>query len=367
MLHQHGLNLGLSTIPLITNAKTRSISPENPEGLPGNGGRTASVLGVARKGRPCIEIPQGERATIADIQGAGIIQSIWITVPDRTDHGYFILRDLVVRMYWDDEETPSVECPLGDFFCNGFGTRAVVNSLPIVVNPTGGMNCYFPMPFRKAAKITIENEHAVNVGGIFYQINYTLVDELPPETGYFHAQWRRDKAALGQDYVILDGVQGKGHFVGTYMAWASLGRYWWGEGEVKFYMDEDEEWPTVCGTGTEDYFGGAWCFYETKDNLITETTYSTPYLGYPFYSKTDHTRRDHFGEDAVPMHGMYRWHLMDPVRFEQRLKVTVQQIGHNSMRLFERSDDISSVAYWYQTEPHAVQPEIMPADKRWPL
>ncbi|MDQ0885984.1 hypothetical protein QFZ81_001072 [Paenibacillus sp. V4I9] len=138
------------------------------------------------------------------------------------------------------------------------------------------------------------------------------------------------------------------------MAWAALERYWWGEGEIKFYLDGDEEWPTLCGTGTEDYFGGAWCFYEKENGIPVEVSYSTPYLGYPYYSKSDTTLKEKFGEDSVPMHGLYRWHLPDPIHFESDLRVTIQQIG------------LSSVAYWYQMEPHADFPILLPVHRRWP-
>lgn len=367
MLQNYGLGNALSTAPFVTNNKTRWITAENPNGEKGQGGKEASNLGISRKGRPCITLLQGETVTLADIQGTGVLQHFWITVTDRTDKGYFVLRDLVLRMYWDGEESPSVEVPLGDFFCNGFGARCKVNSLPIVVNPTGGMNCYFPMPFRKSAKITIENQHAADIHGFFYQFHYSLVDVLPDNTAYFHAQWRRENiTAEGKDYTILDGVKGKGQYIGTYLAWAALERYWWGEGEIKFYLDGDQEWPTLCGTGTEDYFGGAWCFYEKIDGKTVEVPYSTPYLGYPFYSKSDTTRTEQFGEDAVPMHGLYRWHIPDPIHFENELRVTIQQIGHNSRELFERTDDVSSVAYWYQMEPHADFPILLPVNRRWP-
>lgn len=199
------------------------------------------------------------------------------------------------------------------------------------------------------------------------RFHYTLVDSLPENTAYFHAQWRRENITTeGKDYTILDGVKGKGKYVGTYLAWAALERYWWGEGEIKFYLDGDEEWPTLCGTGTEDYFGGAWCFYEKENGIPVEVPYSTPYLGYPFYSKSDTTLKEKFGEDSVPMHGLYRWHLPDPIHFESDLRVTIQQIGHNSRELYERTDDVSSVAYWYQMEPHADFPILLPVHRRWP-
>jgi hypothetical protein len=367
MLQNYGLGFGLSTAPLITNGKTRSISAENPKGEVGGGGKEASNLGIARKGRPCITLPQGETVTLMEVNGTGILQHFWITVTDQTEKGKFVLRDLVLRMYWDDEETPSVEVPLGDFFCNGFGVRSKVNSLPIAVNPTGGMNCYFPMPFRKAARITIENQHAVDINGFFYQFDYTLVDELPDEAGYFHAQWSRENIATkAKDYTILENVKGKGHYIGTYLAWAALEEHWWGEGEIKFFLDGDKDWPTICGTGTEDYFGGAWCFYEEQDGKMVETPYNTPFLGYAYYSKTDNTRSHIFTEDTVSMHGMYRWHLMDPIRFVDELRVTIQLMGHNGQELFERTDDVSSVAYWYQSEPHGTFPILLPVERRWP-
>jgi hypothetical protein len=349
----------LSSIPLLFHSRTRSVSAENVRGEPGSGGKASSPLGRGRKGRPSVTVQSGQTLSLVDVAGPGVIQHFWLTVPDRTESERYLLRGLVLRMYWDGEETPSVEVPLGDFFCNGFGTRCNVNSLPIVVNPTGGMNCYFPMPFRRSALITIENQHDQEIKNLFYQFTYSLTEDLPEETGYFHAQWRRtDSVTRGTDHVLLDGVCGQGHYVGTFLATASLGGYWWGEGEVKFYIDDDDAFPTICGTGTEDYFGGAWCFYRESGEGMIEETYSTPFLGYPFCARTSAFSGSRFADTSVPMHGMYRWHIMDPVRFERRLKVTIQDIGHDGRELFERSDDISSVAYWYQTEPHQVFAEM---------
>jgi len=370
------LGNGLSSLPLLTGGVSRSISGENPQGLPGAGGKESSPLGRARKGRPCIALPRGVETTLADVHGPGVIQHVWVTVPDKTDAGFFVLRDLVLRMYWDGEEQPSVEVPLGDFFANGFGARCVVNSLPIVVNPTGGMNCYFPMPFRRSARITVENQHPADIALFFYQVTYMLVPQLAAETAYLHAQWRRENITLaGRDFTILSDVSGAGKYVGTYLAWTSLERFWWGEGEVKFFIDDDEQWPTICGTGTEDYFGGAWCFYEDREGAFTETTYSTPFLGYPYFSEstkvfnsllgTDYRRIDRVF-DVMPKHGLYRWHVLDPILFSRRLRVTIQQIGHTGRELFERTDDVSSVAYWYQGEPHTRFPILPGPRKRWP-
>lgn len=359
---------GLSTLPLMSNGRSRAINAENPHGEKGKGGTASSNLGKSRKGSPCIKgIEPGETVVLAEMEGPGVIQHIWITVTDKTEADNYVLRDLVLRMYWDDEEVPSVESPLGDFFCCGFATGCVVNSLPIAVNPARGFNSYFPMPFRRKAKITIENQHQVTVPAFFYQVDYCLYDELPEETAYFHAQWRRQRlTTLGEDYVILDGVKGRGQYVGTYIALTTLERFWWGEGEVKFYIDGDEEYPTICGTGMEDYFGGAWSFASQADGRTVENTYCTPFMGYPYYSAQHNIHNDYFNDDAPPMRGFYRWHIMDPIHFTEDLKVTVQQIGVCHKGLFERQDDVASVAYWYQTEPHTEFAPLLRKEERWP-
>lgn len=360
----------LSGLPLLKKGKSRSINWENRTGEKGKGGMAASDLGPSRKGSPCIPgLEPGETVTLAEIDGPGVIQHIWITVTDRTsDRNRYILRDLVLRMYWDGEESPSVESPLGDFFCCGFGVSYPVNSMPIAVNPTRGFNSYFPMPFRKKAKITIENQCDETVNAFFYQVDYCLLDELPEDTGYFHASWRRARLTeKGKDYVILDGVKGRGQYVGTYMALTTLERYWYGEGEVKFYIDGDEEYPTICGTGTEDYFGGAWSFATQENGRTVENTYCTPFLGYPYYSHHDtFLHNDYHNDDQMPQRSFYRWHIMDPVLFEEDLKVTVQQIGVYHGGLFERQDDMASVAYWYQAEPHQPFGKLMERKERWP-
>ena len=335
----------LDNLTVLSTDKTRSISAENPEGKRGFGGQE----GGGRKGRPCISLPKGKKTTLADIKGPGVIQHIWITLPDRTEDGPNVLRNLVLRMYWDGQKQPSVEAPLGDFFGQGFGLRHDVNSLMLLSNPNGGLNSYWPMPFAKSCKITVENQHFGPVGGFFYQIDYALRDELPKNTAYFHAQWRRENPTVkGVDHTILDAVKGPGHYVGTYFAWAPLERSWWGEGEIKFYMDGDKKFPTICGTGAEDYVCGAWCFGRT---------YSTPFLGYTLYNSD---------QDNAPQVSMYRWHVLDPIRFEKDLRVTIQQIGHNGRHLYDRADDVSTVAYWYQTLPTGKFPKLGDAEFRRP-
>lgn len=243
-----------------------------------------------------------------------------------------------------------------------------MNSAIITVVPLRGLNSYFAMPFHKHARITIENQHKNPIPAFFYQIDYCLYDLLPEDTSYFHAQWRRQAITeIGKDYVILDNVKGSGHYVGTYLGLSALQRYWWGEGEVKFYIDGDEEYPTICGTGMEDYFGGSWSFASNENGRIVEQNYSTPYLGYPFCSRHDSlVWNQYHNDDCPPMRGFYRWYIPDPVFFEENLKVTVQQIGVSHNGLFERQDDLSSVAYWYQSEPHQKFEELLPAEKRWP-
>ncbi|MBN1583771.1 MAG: DUF2961 domain-containing protein [Anaerolineae bacterium] len=369
------MNPGLSGLALLSNAETRSISAENPTGARGGGARAevpdekmiaammnemgidaahgfathpSSMLGKGWKVRPCMTVLPPGTTTLADVDGPGVIQHIWITVSEEA------YRDTVLRFYWDGEVTPSIETPLGDFFCNGHGLRCNVNSLPVAVNPVGGFNCYWPMPFRQHARITIENQRPKPIFAFFYQITYALTD-LPQNVAYLHAQWRRSLTRRDYpEHVILDGVQGQGQYVGTYLAWTQFSNGWWGEGEVKFYLDGDEDYPTICGTGTEDYFGGAWCF--GGEPAKTET-YSTPFLGYPLY-------RHEPGE--VPRHGLYRWHVMDPVHFKQDLKVTVQALGWWPNRTFEPlTDDIASVAYWYQSEPHTPFSALPAVHERW--
>jgi len=333
-------------------AVSRSISAENPTGEKGKGAMAvpdekspARELGQGWKVKPCISLKAGEKVTLADIKGPGMITHIWITCDAKS------YRDCILRFYWDGEAQPSVEVPLGDFFCNGWGIRADVLSIPINVNPSGGFNSYWPMPFRKSAEVTVENQRPEQIDGFFYQFDY-VIDEIPEDIMYFHAHWRRENPVrYAQEYTIIDNIKGKGRFAGMYIAWGQNSNGWWGEGEVKYYIDGDTDFPTYCGTGTEDFFGGAWCFHNNENTGYK--TYSAPYLGYHQLIKPDGFNR------ANMRHGLYRWHIADPVFFNKDFKATIQALGWRSEgRYLALQDDLASTAYWYQTEPHNRFPQI---------
>jgi len=347
MLDSPHRDLGLWNLPLLSDLETRSISSENPDGQKGGGARhapepdnPASALGPGWKARPCIILPARTETVLAEIEGTGVIQHIWLTIDPRR------FRQFVLRMYWDGEEAPSVETPLGDFFACAHGERYRVNSLPVAVNPTGGCNAYWPMPFAARARITVENPLDEDIGWFYYQIIYAL-GGLPPRAGRLHAQWRRVQSQVDRpEHDILDGVRGQGHYVGTVLAWTQGTDCWWGEGEIKFYLDGDTDHPTICGTGTEDYFGGAWGFTET---------FCAPFTGYPYWDK----------ESEHPRHGLYRWHILDPVHFQRDLRVTIQTLGFRPGEKFlPLADDIASLALWYQDEPHAAFPVLPPLAER---
>jgi hypothetical protein len=356
-----GLGLHLGNLARLSNAESRSVSAENPTGAKGGGGRAtegtgavaARDLGQGWKVSPSIDIAGRSTVTLADIAGPGAIQHLWITVDPKA------WRQLVLRCSWDDEPTPSVEVPLGDFFCCGWCTRVNVNSLPVAVNPAGGFNAYWEMPFRKRARLSIENTGHDAVRHFFYQVDYALT-EVSADRAYFHAQWRRSNPVpFGEVHTLLDGVEGEGHYVGTYLAWGVNNAGWWGEGEIKFYLDGDEDWPTICGTGTEDYFGGAWCFEFPPGRY---GTYSTPFLGLPQVITPDGLYR------SQQRFGMYRWHVLDPIRFKRDLRVTIQALGWRAAqegkpRYLPLQDDIASTAFWYQAEPHAPFPALGDPDR----
>jgi hypothetical protein len=352
----NGLGVNMANLYLMSNAKTRSISPENFNGEKGKGGMATTGtgagpskdLGQTWKVSPSVIIKKHTTYTIAEINESGAIQHIWMTPTGNWRYS-------ILRFYWDDETTPSVEAPVGDFFCMGWGKYALVQSLAVVVNPGSAFNCYWPMPFRKKCRITMENIDNQDMA-LYYQVDYTLTD-VPKDAAYFHAQFRRvNPLPFKKDYVLVDSIKGKGQYVGTYLAYGSNKNGWWGEGEIKFFMDGDTKFPTINGTGTEDYFCGSYDFdtrRKSKDGVEGSeyTEFSGPYTGLPQVIRGD----GHY--EIAQRFGLYRWHIADPIRFEKDLKVTLQDLGwHNDGRYMPLQDDLASVVFWYQSEPHGVFP-----------
>jgi hypothetical protein len=353
----NGLNLSLGNLSRLSRAKSRSISPENFTGEKGKGGmsidgpaaKAARDLGQGWKVSPYVRVEPKQTFTLGEIQGPGAIQHIWMTPT-----GHF--RYSILRIYWDGETTPSVETPVGDFFACGWGKYAQISSLAVCVNPGSALNSYWEMPFRKSARLTLENIDEEQMR-VFYQIDYTLT-EVPADAAYFHAQFRRTNPLPYKSvYTLLDGVKGWGHYVGTYMAWGVNNTGWWGEGEIKFYLDGDDKFATIVGTGTEDYFCGSYNFEAGPKDARQYQEFTTPYSGLAQVIRPDGLY------ESQQRFGLYRWHIMDPIRFERDLKVTIQALGWRSGRRYlPLQDDIASVAFWYQTEPHAPFPNLPDKD-----
>lgn len=329
-------------------SKTRAITAENPTGEKGNGGKATSgtgalasrELGVGWKVSPSIDLEPNSEVTIADIKGEGAIKHIWMTCFPS------FWRDVIIEMYWDNADTPAVQVPYGDFFCNGWKERVNINSLPIAVNPAGGMNSYWEMPFKSSAKIVIRNQGSEKFP-LYFQVDYAL-EEVPEDCLYFHAFWSKSNPLPYKSvHTLLPTLDGRGQYVGTYLAYQSNNTGWWGEGEMKFYLDGDDAFPTICGTGTEDYFGGAWDFEQPQGNYCP---YSTAFLGLPQVIKPDGMYQ------SQQRFGMYRWHILDPIRFDQDIRVTIQALGWRSGgRYLPLQDDISSTSYFYLDQPDGKQ------------
>jgi hypothetical protein len=359
----NGLDVNMGNLYRMSDAKSRSISPENFNGEKGKGGmattgtgqEAARALGRKWKVSPSVIIKKHTTYTIAQIDGPGAVQHIWMTPTGNWRYS-------ILRFYWDDETTPSVEVPVGDFFCMGWNKYSPLQSLAVAVNPGSAFNCYWPMPFRKKCRITMENINDEDMV-LYYQVDYTLT-EVPKDAAYFHAQFRRvNPVPFKKDYVLVDSIKGKGQYVGTYMAYGSNKNGWWGEGEIKFFMDGDTQFPTINGTGTEDYFCGSYDFDTHHKNAagmdVTEyTPFYSPYSGLPQVIKGD----GHY--ENAQRFGLYRWHIADPIRFEKDLKVTIQDLGwHQDGRYMPLQDDIASVVFWYQSEPHGAFPVFPTRDQ----
>ncbi len=351
----NGLGMNLGNLSRLSRAKTRSISPENFNGAKGGGAlategtgeKCARELGKGWKISPSVVIKPGETFLIADIEGPGAIQQIWMTPAGDW-------RANILRIHWDGQEQPSVECPVGDFFASGWGSYAQLTSLAVCVNPGSAFNCYWEMPFRKHCRMTLTNLSERDMV-LYYQVNYTLT-EVPEDCAYFHAQFRRVNPLPYKEVVtLLDGIKGQGQYVGTYLAWGVNNSGWWGEGEIKFYLDGDGVYPTICGTGTEDYFCGSYNFENQETHQYQ--TFVTPYAGLHQVIRPDGVYR------SQTRFGMYRWHITDPIRFEEEIRVTIQALGWRSGgRYLPLQDDIASVVYWYQTLPTSPFPQMPDLD-----
>ncbi|MEX0986906.1 MAG: glycoside hydrolase family 172 protein [Bacteroidales bacterium] len=328
-----------------TSMESRSISFENPTGEPGQGGTTASNLGVGRKGFPAKNIAPGDTVTLCDIKGPGTIRHIWMTggFKDRQ----IALRSMVIRAYWDGQEHPSIECPLGDFMGSANARYSAYQSAVHSTGINAAFNFWLPMPFEKNGKITLTNDGDEGIT-IFYQVDYTIGDNHPKDAGRLHVCFLRDNPTiLKEDFEILPTRRGKGRFVGAVLGIRTLEDKWWGEGEIKFYMDGDTEFPTICGTGSEDYVGLSYGMQET------------PYL----YHGCSWNRDGHVS--------MYRWHINDPIYWKEECRVTIQQIGYDwesaqagGDALYERRDDWSSATFWYEPVPSEPLPEFPVVERR---
>lgn len=283
----------------------------------------------------------GETRVMADIKGPGAITHIWITIATRDEKH---LRNMVIRMYWDGEEHPSVEAPIGDFFGLGHGRYYQYASLPIQIGVDRGLNCFWRMPFGNGARVTITNEGAIPGIAFYYYVDYEALDAPPEEPTRFHAQYRQAFPCEGGNYVFME-AEGQGHFVGCNLSIHNRAGGWWGEGDDMFYVDGEEQ-PSLHGTGAEDYFCGAWAYGESHT-----VEFANPYFGAPLIEG---------GHAQNALWNVYRYHIEDPIPFTKSIRATIEHGTNNN-----RHDDYSSVAYWYQTEPHVPFPPLPAPEDRF--
>jgi len=305
-------------------------------------------------------IQPGQKKILLDVKGPGVITHIWMTFLGPEPHpwaknGSANHQEMLLHMYWDGNERPAVEAPVGDFFANSFGKRSEVISLPVAVEDADSYNCFWHMPFRRSARIEVINQSEKPISLLYYNIDWIKKDYINDDTPYFYAQYRQEYPVQnGKDYVLLD-TKGKGHYVGTVLSVRTRSPSWFGEGDEKIYIDGEQN-ASIWGTGTEDYFLSAWGLKTT----------STPFFGVPYF--------DQWG--IIGGHtSAYRWHVTDPIVFSKSIKVTFEHYGwmspdenpeYRSHSWNEREDDYSSVAFWYQTgqptfearAPHARQRKL---------
>jgi hypothetical protein len=335
------MDLSLITEPfhVDTGLETRSISFENPTGERSAGGQAASPLGVGRKGSPARFLTPGEEVVLCDIEGTGTIRHIWIT----TFNVPVTLRGAVIRATWDDQDHASIECPIGDFFGFAHGKVSAYQSAIHSVGENAALNIWLPMPFTKRARLTLTNEAKIPMP-LFYQIDYTIGDKHAADVGRLHTVFRRENpTTLKEDFELLPARTGKGRLIGSVIGVRVEDTKWWGEGEVKMYIDGDGEFATIVGTGSEDYVGLSFGMQQT-----------------PFAYHGCSLNKDGFVS-------MYRWHLPDPVYWTKDIRVTIQQIGHQGTslspaeymnQLYERQDDWSTATFWYEPVPSASLPDL---------
>jgi hypothetical protein len=327
--HQE-VNVTAKPYLLDTGLVSRSISFENPTGAPGEGGKAASRLGEGRKGAPSIRLKPGQEAQLCDIKGPGTIRHIWMT----TDREPANLRSLVIRTWWDGQQHPSIESPIGDFMGFAHGKVMPYDSAVHSLGKNAGMNIWLPMPFTKRARITLTNEGPKDVP-LFYQIDYTLGDGHPRDVGRLHVLFHRENpTTIKQDFVLLPQRKNKGRFIGAVIGIRNTHpEQWWGEGEIKIYMDGDTDFPTICGTGSEDYV------------CLSYGMQQTPY----FYNGCSLTDKNFVS--------MYRWHLPDPIAWRKDCRITIQQIAWKQ-GLAETQDDWSCATFWYEPTPSEQLPSM---------
>ncbi|MEN6385526.1 MAG: glycoside hydrolase family 172 protein [Phycisphaerales bacterium] len=322
--------------PYIVNVpiESRSITAENPTGEKGKGGMTASNIGVGRKGRALLNIDPGEKITLCEIKGPAVIRRMWVTLPSKKEN----LLGFVIRGYWDGQKTPSIEAPIGYFFGSAHGITKAYQSAVHSMTDTAGMSIYLQMPFLKKAKFTITNEGPEKNVPFYYQVDYTINEKLSNDIGRLHVSYHRENpTTLGEDFTILSKRTGMGRFMGCVLGINNADNKWWGEGEVKMYLDGDEKFPTICGTGTEDYIGHAWGFHNNA---------------FMFGGMA-------FRDDKL--YTLYRWHLPDPIYWKKDIRVTLQQIGAGGVQgggYYNKQEDVTAAAFWYEPIPSAPLPEF---------
>ncbi|WP_138379568.1 glycoside hydrolase family 172 protein [Luteithermobacter gelatinilyticus] len=326
---------------------SRSISFENPTGVPGSGAKAASPLGPGRKGSPARHLDPGESLILADIEGPGIIRHIWLT----THPKLALLRGVLLRFYWDGQKHPSIEAPIGDFFGFAHGQTPPFETAVHSVGEKNGMNIWLPMPFLTRARVEIVNESETRMP-LFFQIDYTLGDKISTRTGRLHVSFRRENPTQKtHDLEILNRRSGPGRYIGAVFGVRPLDKLWWGEGEFKAYIDGDTDFPTIVGTGAEDYVGLSWGIQQNAFR----------------YHGANWREKNSVSDTGLV--SMYRWHLLDPITWETAFRATIQQIGHNptgsareiedyKAELYEREDDWSVTTFWYEPVPSAPLPPI---------